>query len=311
MNALDLFSGIGGFRMALEPLGFNFIGYCEKDRSAQKVYESIFDTDSEWFHDDITKVEDSEWSELHGKIDIICAGFPCQSYSSMGTRKGLSDHRGSVFYSLINAIRLIEPSYLFFENVRGLVSKHSQEEFQTMLVLLEELGYDVEWQIINSSNFVPQHRERVFLIGHSRRKCFKPIFPIEFSNVKNTSSRLESNFLKIKEGTKRGFMEAQLFDYVNIANPNSKNIRGRVGKGISKTLVTLKQHCVVVPDPNDSNNLTLRYLTPRECWRLQGIEDHYFDIASTLVSENQLYKQAGNTVTIPIISLIGKKLKKL
>ncbi|EAC2412653.1 DNA cytosine methyltransferase [Listeria monocytogenes] len=183
MKFLDLFSGIGGFRLGLERAGHTAIGYCEIDEKARKSYQAIFNPKNEWTAKDITKVTDKEWRDLnqiYGTIDLISGGFPCQAFSLSGRRKGFDDARGTLFFDLMRAAQQIKPRLLFFENVSGLLSHEDGRTFATILSIMDECGYDVEWRVLNSKTYgyVPQNRERIYIIGHSRKESFYKIFPL-------------------------------------------------------------------------------------------------------------------------------------
>ena len=253
------------------------------------------------------------------------------------------------------------------------------DTFETILSALDELGYDAEWQVLNSKNFgVPQNRERVFIVGHLRGERTRGVFPfgresqkLDFEqqgikilgNTKNphgtnhgtssvvydskgligtlcardykepkqiaipvltperpekrqngrrfksegepmfTLTSQDKHGIMIREATAQGYAEAEIGDSVNLAHPNSKTRRGRVGKGQANTLLTGESQGVVTPD------FRIRKLTPRECWRLQGFPDWAFDKAQKVNSNSQLYKQAGNSVTVNVIAAIAKEMK--
>ena len=375
MKFLDLFAGIGGFRMGLESLGHECVGFCEIDKFARKSYKAIYDTEGEIELHDITKVTDEEWRKFRGTVDIICGGFPCQAFSIAGKRKGFLDEtRGTLFFEIARAAKEIKPPLLFLENVKGLLSHDQGRTFRTILSTLDELGYDAEWQILNSKDFgVPQNRERVFIIGHLRGAGGRPVFPIGGQN--GTTNQADSNvmviddqgrknkkispkhivptlraqshgndpkvampvltpdrakkrqngrrfktdgepmftltaqdrhgvMIRVCEATKKGYAEATVGDYVNLEFPNSKTRRGRVGKQVANTLLTSDNQGVV------TETLKIRKLTPRECWRLQGFPDWAFDKAQEVNSNSQLYKQAGNSVTVNVIKAIAERSGK-
>ena len=377
MKFLDLFAGIGGFRMGLESLGHECVGFCEIDKFARKSYKAIYDTKGEIELHDITEVTNEEWRKLRGTVDIICGGFPCQAFSIAGKRKGFLDEtRGTLFFEIARAAKEIKPPLLFLENVKGLLSHDQGRTFRTILSTLDELGYDAEWQVLNSKDFgVPQNRERVFLIGHLRGTGGRPVFPIGGENEKSSSDkqikivgnirkngksqsgqivssdslaptlcaqkdplkvaipvltpdrakkrqngrRVKNNgepmftltaqdrhgvMIRVCEATKKGYAEATVGDYVNLEFPNSKTRRGRVGKQVANTLLTSDSQGVV------TEALKIRKLTPRECWRLQGFPDWAFDKAQEVNSKTQLYKQAGNSVTVNVIKAIAERLEE-
>lgn len=185
MKFLDLFAGIGGFRLGMESAGHECVGFCEIDKFARKSYKAIHKTEGEREYHDITAVSDEEWRELRGTVDVICGGFPCQAFSIAGKRKGFLDEtRGTLFFEIARAAEQIKPRTLFLENVKGLLSHDKGRTFGIILSTLDELGYNVEWQLLNSKNFgVPQNRERVFIIGHLRGSSGREVFPITGENT--------------------------------------------------------------------------------------------------------------------------------
>ncbi|HGK5876302.1 TPA: DNA (cytosine-5-)-methyltransferase [Streptococcus agalactiae] len=441
MKFLDLFAGIGGFRLGLESQGHECLGFCEIDKFARKSYKAIFETEGEVEFHDIRQVTDQDFRKFRGQVDIICVGFPCQAFSLAGRRLGFEDTRGTLFFELARAAQQIQPRFLFLENVKGLLSHDKGATFRTILTTLDELGYDVEWQVLNSKDFqVPQNRERVFLIGHSRRYRPRFLFPLrregsptdierlgninpskhgmsgqvyltsglaptltrgkgegtkiavpvltpdrlekrqngrrfkdnqdtmftltaqdkpgvvvagnlptafvqtgrvyDISGISPTITTMQGGdkvpkillretlpHLKIKEATKTGFAKATLGDSVNLAYPKSNSHRGRVGQGISNTLTTSGNMGVVVAALEYRKDkwyevtgivldgklyrLRIRRLTPRECFRLQGFPDWAYERAEAVSSKSQLYKQAGNSVTVNVIAAIAEKFRKI
>ena len=180
MKFLDLFSGIGGFRLGLEQHGHECVGFCEIDKYARQSYKAIHNTEGELEYHDITTVTDDQWRELKGTVDIIAGGFPCQAFSIAGKRQGFEDEtRGTLFFEIMRAAKQIQPPILFLENVKGLLNHDKGRTFRIILQAMDELGYDAEWQVLNSKDFgVPQNRERVFIIGHLRGAGGREIFPI-------------------------------------------------------------------------------------------------------------------------------------
>ena len=338
MQFLDLFAGIGGFRLGMEAAGHQCIGFCEIDKFARASYKAIHDTGGEIELHDITTVSD-EFIQSIGHVDIICGGFPCQSFSIAGNRRGFEDTRGTLFFEIARFASILKPRILFLENVKGLLNHDKGRTFETILQTLDELGYNVEWQVLNSKDFgVPQNRERVFIIGHLRGKGGRKVFPID-GQIKNINCvRQIGNLIqtlsyggnphrgrvyslkgispslncmggggrepkiRIKEATKKGYAEATIGDSVNLSHPNSKTRRGRVGKQIANTLLTGEEQCVV------NRDFRIRKLTPKECWRLQGFPDWTFERAEKVNSNSQLYKQAGNSVTVNVIEAIARRL---
>lgn len=177
MKFLDLFAGIGGFRLGMERAGHECVGFCEIDQFARKSYKAIHNTEGEFEFHDITRVTDESVRGI-GRVDVICGGFPCQAFSIAGKRAGFEDTRGTLFFEIARFASILRPKYLFLENVTGLLNHDNGNTFETILGALDELGYDAEWQVFNSKNFgVPKNRERVFIIGHLRGAGGRAIFP--------------------------------------------------------------------------------------------------------------------------------------
>lgn len=180
MKFLDFFSGIGGFRLGMELAGHECIGHSEKDKFAEKSYRAMHNIkESEWFQDDITKIR----AEDLPRADVWCFGFPCQDISIGGNKTGFNGNRSSLFFAVTRLIREAreedKPNYLFIENVRNLFSVNQGFDFLKLQIELAQIGYDCEWQLLNSRDFgVPQNRERVFIIGHLRGRSTRKVFPI-------------------------------------------------------------------------------------------------------------------------------------
>ena len=171
MKFIDLFAGIGGFRFGMESAGHECVAFCEIDKFARASYKAIHNTEGELELHDITQVTDDEIRAI-GHVDVICGGFPCQAFSIAGHRRGFEDTRGTLFFEIARFAAILKPKYLFLENVKGLLNHDKGDTFETILSALDELGYDVEWQVLNSKDFgVPQNREHVFIIGHLRGEC--------------------------------------------------------------------------------------------------------------------------------------------
>ncbi|WP_458103426.1 DNA (cytosine-5-)-methyltransferase [Enterococcus faecalis] len=225
---LDLFAGVGGFRLGLEKAGHKCIGFCEIDRKARERYKAIHNTENEVEMHDITTISD-EFIRGIGRVDILAGGFPCQAFSVAGKRKGFGDTRGTLFFEIARFAHILRPKYLFLENVKGLLNHEGGATFETILRTLDELGYNVEWQLLNSKNYVAQNRERIFIIGRLRGECTNQIFPItgEESAVDQESAEINS------VGTTN---PKQIV--VGNANPSSKGMNGNVysSEAISPTI---------------------------------------------------------------------------
>ena len=366
---LDLFSGIGGFREGLTQAGgFTCAGHCEIDQHADRSYRALFDTEGEWFCDDIRKADPEELPD----VELLCGGFPCQAFSIAGNRGGFADPRGTLFFEIARLTEAKRPAYLLLENVPGLLNHDGGRTFAAILHALDGLGYCGEWQVLNSKDFgVPQSRKRVYLIGYLDKRCRGKIFPFTETagtpliqirpgaqgervyspeGVSCTLTAQPGGFggktglyevgLPIKENTKKGYAMAYPGDSIDLAYSTTNTRRGRVGRKIAHTLTSSsgqgtleacpvrnplvkeqKRNAAQVRPPSspmftlttkDRHGVlhqgSIRRLTPRECLRLQGWKDERIDKVIPLQSDAQLYKQAGNGVTVNVIEAIGRRL---
>tara|TARA_R100001163_G_C5064972_1_gene202754 strand:+ start:634 stop:1758 length:1125 start_codon:yes stop_codon:yes gene_type:complete len=185
MNHLDLFSGIGGFSLGLHQAGINpkWIGFSDIDKFANKVFKRRFPNAKELGDIELIRPNDLP------RIDLVTFGFPCQDLSIAGRRGGLQANRSSLFFKAIEIIRVKKPKYFIFENVKGLFSSNGGKDFDIVLRAISDIGYDGQWQLVNTRWFLPQNRERVYFIGHIRGECRPKVFPICENGRKNSSSR--------------------------------------------------------------------------------------------------------------------------
>ena len=263
----DMFSGIGGFREGLNRAGgFSCVGHCEIDKYADRSYRAIFNTEGEWFCNDAKKIRPEELPEF----DLLCGGFPCQAFSVAGKRQGFEDARGTLFFEIARLVKARRPPYLLLENVPGLLSHNKGATFNTILYTLYELGYHVEWEVLNSKDFgVPQSRKRVYLIGYLDERCAGKILPFTGANKKALvqivpgcqGSRVYSKDglsctitstaggmggktglydvgVPIKENTKKGYKMAYEGDSIDLGYAGMNTRRGRVGHQVAHTLTT-------------------------------------------------------------------------
>ena len=261
----DMFAGIGGFRSGLMAVGgFECVGHCEIDKYANQAYNAMYEPKGEVYFEDARAIEPDKLPD----IDLICAGFPCQSFSIAGKRRGFADTRGTLFFEISRIAAVKRPKFLLLENVPGLLSHDSGRTFATILASLDELGYDVTWQVLNSADFgVPQSRKRVYIVGYLREKCAGAILSFAEANGKNiiqvmpgsqgnrvysdqglgvTLTSQAGGFagktglyqvgIPIKVNTKKGYQIAKPGDSIDLAYPNQNTRRGRVGKDIAHTV---------------------------------------------------------------------------
>ncbi len=262
ITLLDLFSGIGGFHKGLEQAGFEVDSYfSEIDKYAIDVYSNNFKNAK--YVGSITDV----YGRNLPKIDAITFGSPCQDFSLAGKRKGMQGSRSSLISEAIRLISECRPRFFIWENVKGTFSSNNGEDFWAIIQAFANIGgYRLEWQLLNTKWFLPQNRERIYLVGYIGNGSKGQIFPIDESfkffnkpiwekNKKSTSlqtshsrtitknvpfSGSENTFIKVKSNTQCGYETAEIGDSINYSNPNSKTRRGRVGKKQSQTLDT---HC--------------------------------------------------------------------
>lgn len=193
MNYIELFAGIGGFRRGLEPLGHTCVGWVERDKFARQSYMAIWpEARDEWNAKDITTIRPSDVP----RSDIWCFGFPCQDLSIAGRRLGFSGNRSSLFFTVMGLLRGISerdrPEWLVAENTMGFFSSNNGWDFLAAQVAMAEIGYDTEYDVFNPINFgIPQDRDRVFIVGHSRRFCGRKVFPLRIDGIKNTAKLKE------------------------------------------------------------------------------------------------------------------------
>lgn len=315
-----MFAGIGGFREGLTRAGgFVCVGHCELDRNAERSYRALFDTKGEWYCEDIRNAEPEQLPEF----DLLCGGFPCQSFSVAGHRGGFSDPRGTLFFELARLAEARKPAYLLFENVPGLLYHDRGRTFAAILHELEGMGYGLEWQVLNSRDFgVPQSRKRVYLIGYLDERCRGKVFP--FTETAGTSLK------QIRSGSQG----ERVYSCEGVSCTLSSEAGGFGGR---TGLYEVSQDNLCCVDMNEKPEFTsyarcvmakqnggirkrrreasgvwdgkrIRRLTPRECLRLQGWTDDRIDRIVSLQSESQIYKQAGNGVTVHVVEAIGRRL---
>lgn len=328
MNYFSLFSGIGGFEYGIrsswnkiwgtesqerwkrveafklhpeskqpKPL---CIGFSEIDKYAIQIYKKHFSNHKEY--GDVTNIT---WSDVPD-FELLCGGFPCQSFSIAGKRGGFLDTRGTLFFEIARAVQEKQPRLLLLENVKGLLSHNKGKTFGTILNTLDALGYDLQWQVLNSKNFgVPQNRERVFVIGHLRTTSRPQVFPLGQTNklyLENDGRKiarcLDSNYHKgwLDHGQRTHIQTVlKKMKVANAVTPDAYLATGRRKRVNGKAVLT--SMC----------ERRIRRLTPIECERLQGFPDGWTEG----ISDTQRYKCLGNAVTTNVISVIMEKILDL
>ena len=309
MKVFSLFSGIGGFDLACQRHGHRIIGACEIDRYARAVYAGHFTEVP--IHKDATKIRPEELPDF----DILCAGFPCQAFSTAGKRLGFEESRGTLFFEIVRIAKEKRPRFLLLENVGGLLSHDRGKTFAVILAALDEIGYDAQWQVLNSKYFIPQSRERIFIIANLREMPRPEVFPIyENNSISNSKNRRQQE----KRKWIRSFISTIDSGYGKFRNCGetyvimTSNVNANVNERLQKrettwTLTTRKDEFALI------DNQTVRRLTPLECERLQGFPDRWTESGigmenTVTISDRQRYRCLGNAVTVPVVEYIMKKL---
>ena len=332
MRFLELFAGVGGFRYGLEAVsnrgfsgerlsggcnlrheracadiigasgeqqqgfGFDCVWSNEWDKYAAAIYRYHWNDGT--MHEGDIRAVDPARLPAH---DLIVGGFPCQAFSIAGKRGGFADVRGTLFFEICRIAKACGTKYLFLENVKGLLNHKGGATFQTIISTLDELGYDCQWQVLNSRNYVPQNRERVFIIANLRSESRPQVFPIG----QNCEPDIVLPALTTRyyggqaNGGYIGYGQAHRTP-LKFMERNQKNIEG----DYAFTIDSVNTGGVKVGS-------SIRRLTPTECERLQAFPDGWtkygiFNGGTKEISDTQRYKTMGNAVTTAVITHIGR-----
>jgi DNA (cytosine-5)-methyltransferase 1 len=315
---IDLFAGVGGFRIAMQNLGGKCVFTSEWDKEAQKTYRANF---GEVPFGDITKEETKKY--IPDGFDVLCAGFPCQAFSIAGKRGGFEDTRGTLFFDVAEIIKRKKPKAIFLENVKGLRSHDKGKTLETILnVLRNDLGYFVpEPKIINAKDFgVPQNRERIYIVGFRKDLAIdefnypKPLGKkVTFAKVKEkkpvqTRYYLSTQYLQTLYNHKeRHASKGNGFGFEIIKDDQIANAIVVGGMGRERNLVLDDRITDFTPQTKikgEVNREGIRKMTPREWARLQGFPDNYL----IPVADASAYKQFGNSVAVPAIQATASVL---
>ncbi len=313
---IDLFAGIGGFRIPMQEVGGKCVFSSEFNYHAQKAYELNF---GEVPFGDITKIN----LNIVPKHNVLCAGFPCQPFSISGKMKGFEDTRGTLIYYVFKIIEAHEPEVILLENVKHLVYHDKKRTLSAIVQHLEELGYIVSKKVLNASDFgVPQNRERIIIIGHKKNKFDfskldkqpKPILK-DFLDKENDFEFLNEPYTILDE-MKRQESGLIFAGYRNKAirkagvRPGTQHL-SRVHKQPNRIYSTEGVH-PALPSQESSGRFWIwhenkvRKLTIQECYRIMGFPKKFRLISN----RSELYKQIGNSVAVPMIKEVAKQIKK-
>lgn len=301
-----LFAGIGGIELGFKKAGFDILWANEVDKNACKTYR--VNHKHKLFERDLRELQTNEVE----KIDILTGGFPCQAFSVAGLRKGFSDDRGNVFFQILRFIDDLEPKVIFLENVKNLKSHDHGKTFEIVIQELENRGYHLSYKVLNSSQYanIPQNRERIYIVGFKDKKIYDKF---TFPKAKKLTKKIED---LIEDTVAENFYYTNSRYYSQLKNEMKNNDtiyqwrRVYVRENKSKLCPTLTANMGTgghnVPLIIDKKDI--RKLTPRECARFQGYDDSF--ILSDDIAQSHLYKQVGNSVTVPVIEAIAKQIKK-
>lgn len=322
LTMVDFFAGIGGIRLGFEQSGVRCVGTCEFEKYCKITYKTFFGEEPEW--SDVNDIDPTILPEF----DIFAAGFPCQSFSlagiskrnDMGRPSGFEDEtRGTLFFNIAEILAATKPKAIFLENVKNLVHHDKGKTFDVISRTLDELGYDITHKVIDSSSRVPQHRERIYIVGFRRDLGLADRLPEVFSFSPHACVSLadileedpgdgynlsEKAWLGLQEHKRRHEAKGHGFGYGLIEPPFdgkiTKTLLARYYKDGSEILISRG------PDK------TPRRLTPLECLRLQGFPkelERFFDGTEPMpISKTQAYMQFGNSVSVPVIAAIASNV---
>lgn len=313
---IDLFAGIGGFHVALSSFGASCVFASEWDKYAADTYQENFDKRP---HGDITQIDEADIP----KHDILCAGFPCQSFSISGKQRGFDDIRGSLFFDIARIINFHKPRVVFLENVKNLVNHDEGRTLKVIIETLESLDYKVFTKILNSSNFgLPQNRERIYIIAFPKSIDSSDFtFPNPTNEPISVEDILEKNPVDVKfierndiEIYKNYTFHDTLFGRTEINRPLQI---GKVNKGgQGERIYDIRGHAITLSAHGGGIGAKtglycvegkIRRLTPRECARVQGFPENF----KINQSASQAYKQFGNSVSINVLQRIMIEVQKI
>ena len=302
---IDLFAGIGGFRLALESLGAKCVYSNEWDIHAKQVYAANFGDTPE---DDITKVDEKSIPDH----DILCAGFPCQAFSISGKQRGFEDSRGTLFFDVARIVKEKMPKVVFLENVKNFSTHDDGKTLQVVKATMAELGYTFHQKVLNAANYgVPQKRERIYMVCFRNDLTVAPFkYPKPFAPTKhvedfllNDEALVEKLYVDRTDTYYNGISDDRYSSTsirLGIVNKGGQGERIYSTKGIAITLSAYGGG-IFAKTGGYLVNGRPRRLHPRECARFMGYPDSY------IISKNpnQAYKQFGNSVVIDVLQYIG------
>ncbi len=302
MKTIDLFAGVGGIRLGMEQAGFTTVFSNDFDEKCQITFDLNFSDPSMTCE----SIDELDFDSIPD-FDVLTGGFPCQPFSVAGKRGGFKDERGNHFFTIARLIDLRRPTAFLLENVKGLLTHDNKDTLNTILETLYKLGYSLHWKVLNSKIHanIPQNRERLFIVGFKQEKhASKFKFP-----EPETLTTTYEDFLEDKVDSKYFIQESKVYDALQEFGVKEgysyqwryNYVREHKAKGCIPCLVTVGNSPII------RQGEVLRYLTPKECFNLQGFPKDYK--LPTDINERHLYKQAGNSVTVPLIKKIADGIR--
>lgn len=297
---IDLFAGIGGIRIPFDELGYKCVFSSEWDKAACDTYEANF---GERPAGDITKIQ----AEDIPPHDLLLAGFPCQAFSIMGKMKGFEDTRGTMFFEVARILSHHHPKAILLENVKQLTTHDKGRTFKTILEVLSELGYHVKWNVLNALDFgLPQKRERVIIVGF---RDIKQYYKFDF-NFKKTPYSLSNILEKDEDVDKSLFASERIVNKRNASTAGKNIFYPSVWHENKSGNISILDHACALRTGASYNYLLIngiRRPSSRELLRLQGFPDSF----KVVVSHSEIRRQTGNSVAVPMIREIAKKINNI
>lgn len=303
MKVASFFAGVGGIDIAFKSAGFEVIWANEIDSYACKTYRTNFK--SELCEGDIRKINSNDIPDF----DVMVGGFPCQAFSRAGKQQGFADTRGTLFFELERILKEKKPKAFFFENVKGLVTHNNGNTFNTILNVLSNLGYHTKYQVCNAKDYtnIPQTRERVYIVGFlDKNAWYKFSFPEPRKNIYINPIKLNVNkkyFYSLESKIRSSFNNWEYNKYYSWRRSYIRETKNSMCPTLTAAMGTGGHNVPII-----YTNQGLRKLTPRECFTLMGFANTY---KLPAIADCHLYKQAGNSVVVPMVYLIAEQMKKV
>ena len=301
----SMFAGIGGICLAFKQNGCQMIWANEIDKHACKTYRMNFGSDF-LIEEDIQKIQAIDIP----KFDILTAGFPCQTFSSVGLLQGFNDPRGNLFFETARVINATKPKVVFLENVANLVKHDDGKTFQVILKTLEDLGYYAVYKIMNAKEYgnIPQQRNRIYIVAFKYKKYLKHIkFPEAIPLTKTAFDLYDKDRKDMKYYMGEHRMWNRMMEYMTDKNRVYRFTDWGLSRGMEGICPTLlaAMGSRFERIPFFYDDYSVRLMTPRECLRMQGFPEKYIIPTE---NEKQVYKQIGNSVCVPIVDRIAQNI---